>query len=260
MTTKSGHDHFMKRLLAALVAVFSLILLSTLWVSDAHAQINGPPASVTSPGFGGRAINGPPASVTSVGPRGYGNGQFYSPFNAGGVNARIHNGEYPEGDNRRRHHHDSTTYPYTPYMTYAYPVPYAVDMGGEPEGPEEAAPPAPEDNYQGGPTVFDRRGYGAGSYVPPRESAAPRHPEHPEQNQSEEAAAPEEPLAPTTLVFRDGHKLEVGNYAIVGPTLFDMTPGHARKVPLKDLDLEATRRENDEHGVMFQLPLSSRAN
>jgi hypothetical protein len=39
-----------------------------------------------------------------------------------------------------------------------------------------------------------------------------------------------------------------------------MTPGHARKVPLKDLDLEATRRENDEHGVTFQLPLSSQAN
>jgi hypothetical protein len=255
MSTNSGYDLFMRRLLAASGAVFSLILVSTLWVSDAHAQINGPPASVTSPGFGGRAINGPPASVTSVGPRGYGNGQFFSPFNAGGVNARIHNGEFPNG----RHHHQNSVLPYTPYLTYAYPVPYAVDMGGEAEGPEEAAPPEAEEPYQGGPTVFDRRGYGSSSYVPPSDM---KHSHHAEQHaeQSEEPASPPEPLEPTTLVFKDGHKLEVGNYAIVGPTLFDMTPGHARKVPLKDLDLEATRRENDEHGVMFQLPLSSKAN
>jgi hypothetical protein len=62
------------------------------------------------------------------------------------------------------------------------------------------------------------------------------------------------------LVFKDGHKLEVGNYAIIGQTLFDMTPGHARKVPLADLDLEATRRQNDDRGITFQLPISSKAN
>jgi hypothetical protein len=62
------------------------------------------------------------------------------------------------------------------------------------------------------------------------------------------------------LVFKDGRKLEVGNYAIVGSTLFDLTPGHPRKVALSDLDLDATRQQNDEHGVIFQLPPSAQAN
>ena len=121
---------------------------------------------------------------------------------------------------------------------------------------EEAAPADSEEEYQGGPTVFDRRGYGASSYVPVPRDLPPAHPADHAQR-SEEPAAQEEPLEPTTLVFKDGHKLEVGNYAIIGPTLFDMTPGHSRKVALKDLDLEATRRENDARGVTFQLPLSS---
>jgi hypothetical protein len=62
------------------------------------------------------------------------------------------------------------------------------------------------------------------------------------------------------LVFKDGRKLEVGNYAIVGATLFDLTPGHTRKVALADLDLEATRQQNDDRGVAFQLPPPSQAN
>ena len=62
------------------------------------------------------------------------------------------------------------------------------------------------------------------------------------------------------LVFKDGRKLEVGNYAIVGATLFDLTPGHTRKIALADLDLEATRQQNDDRGVAFQLPPPAQAN
>jgi hypothetical protein len=58
------------------------------------------------------------------------------------------------------------------------------------------------------------------------------------------------------LVFKDGHKLEIGNYAIVGSTLFDLTPGHSRRVPLSDLDLDATKKENDDHGILFEVPSS----
>ncbi|HLV88686.1 MAG TPA: hypothetical protein VKV39_17000 [Candidatus Sulfotelmatobacter sp.] len=240
----------MKRSFTVLVAVFSLLFLAGFLVSDAHSQINGPPASVTSPGFGGRAVNGPPASVTSVGPHGYGNGQFMSPFNRDAFNARVHNGQVHP-------HHNSLAY--TPFFTYAVPVPYAVDMGAA-DQPEDAAQAQAEDeeNYQGGPTVFDRRGYGPGSYIPPHDGPPPHAAEHSKQAVDPEPVA--ESLEPTTLVFKDGHKLEVGNYAIIGPTLFDMTPGHARKVPLKDLDLEATRRTNDEHGVSFDIPLSSKPN
>ena len=64
-------------------------------------------------------------------------------------------------------------------------------------------------------------------------------------------------LAPepaTALVFRDQHKLEVQNYAIVGQTLWNFAPGHTQKIPLSDIDLPATTKVNDERGVDFRLP------
>jgi hypothetical protein len=130
---------------------------------------------------------------------------------------------------------------------YATPVPYAVDVSDA-----DAAGDDDDAEYQGGPTVFDRRGSGPDSYVPPssRESEETAPPE----------PAPEPPQPPTTLVFKDGHQLEVNNYAIVSQTLYDLTPGHPRKIALADLDLEATQKQNDDHGVVFQLPPSAQAN
>jgi hypothetical protein len=135
-------------------------------------------------------------------------------------------------------------------------VPYAVD-----NGPADDQPEAVEDDadYQGGATVFDRRGNGDRSYLPPVKQAAPAH--APEQAEADPPAAdPDPPLPPTVLIFKDGHTVEVGNYAIQGATLFDLTPGHRRKIAIADLDLEATRRQNDERGVSFQLPQSTRVN
>jgi hypothetical protein len=135
-------------------------------------------------------------------------------------------------------------------------VPYALDNGAaadQPEGPED------DSDYQGGPTVFDRHGNGERSYLPPAKSADPAH--APEQADADPPAVdPDPPLPPTLLIFKDGHSVEVGNYAIQGATLFDLTPGHRRKIAIADLDLEATRRQNDERGVTFQLPQSTRVN
>jgi len=249
-----------RRSIPASVALFGVLALPAFLVSSSRAQINGAPASVTSPGFGGHAVNGPRASVTSVGPNGYapGPGVGFSngvPFDGhrGDDTRRADNGRVAE-DGRRHHHH---FVPYVPPAYYAVPVPYAVDIG---EAEDNADPEADEQdpNYQGGPTVFDRRGSGRDSYVPPVRNVPTPH----STDRVGDDAAPvaPEPLEPTTLVFKDGHKLEVGNYAIIGPTLFDMTPGHARRVPLSDLDLEATQRQNDDRGITFQLPISSKAN
>jgi hypothetical protein len=60
--------------------------------------------------------------------------------------------------------------------------------------------------------------------------------------------------APTVLVFRDGHRSEVQNYGIVGQTLWVFTERHARKYPLTDLDLQATKSANEQRGVEFALP------
>jgi hypothetical protein len=120
-------------------------------------------------------------------------------------------------------------------------------------------------DYQGGPTVFDRRGSGAASYVPPdyqgpahaqnRQSAATQLDDPPNPSQPSES-----PQVPTTLVFKDGHELVVENYAIVAQTLYDLTPGHPRKIALSDLDLPATQKNNEDRGVTFQLPPSAQGN
>src|SRR6266849_7218205 len=98
------------------VFVLGLLLLPALFVSPGRAQINGVPASVTSPGFGGRSINGSPASVTSLGPRGFaphGGAQFQStvPWHD-----RDHDG--------MRHRRSQSVYPY--YYPYYYGQAYAV--------------------------------------------------------------------------------------------------------------------------------------
>jgi len=62
------------------------------------------------------------------------------------------------------------------------------------------------------------------------------------------------------LIFKDGHQLEIENYAIVNQTLYDLTPGHRRKIALADLDLPATQKQNDDHGVPFDLPPQAQAN
>jgi len=80
----------------------------------------------------------------------------------------------------------------------------------------------------------------------------------PEQlTQQASVKQPDPPAAeqdPTVLVFRDGHKLEVRNYAIVGPTLFNFDGHSARKIPLSDLDLDTTRKLNDDRGNEFHVP------
>jgi len=72
---------------------------------------------------------------------------------------------------------------------------------------------------------------------------------------------PEDPVAAqpsTVLVFKDGHRSEVRNYAIVDNTLFDfdLADGRTRKILLADLDLSATHKANDDRGVDFQIPAS----
>jgi hypothetical protein len=61
-------------------------------------------------------------------------------------------------------------------------------------------------------------------------------------------------MPPTVLVFRDQHKQEVNNYAIVGQMLWAFVPQHKQKIPLADLDIPATIRANDDRGVIFRVP------
>lgn len=64
-----------------------------------------------------------------------------------------------------------------------------------------------------------------------------------------------DPILPATvLVFRDQHREQVQNYAIVGQTLWNFAPQHTRKIPISDLDLTATIKANEDQGVSFRVP------
>jgi len=153
------------------------------------------------------------------------------------------------------HHRHQDSIPALGFYPYAYAVPYPAD--DTQNAPDADAEDDNDPDYQGGPTVFDRRGSGADSYVPPvRDVPRP----HATESADADPPTPEAPPQPTMLVFKDGQKLQVENYAIVGATLYDLTPGHHRKITLADLDLDATEKLNDQQGVSFQLPPSPQAN
>lgn len=211
--------------------------------------IHGVPPSVTSFGFGGTpGPHGVPPSVTSLG---FGDSRF-----------RFHPGCCFQ------HRHPGLISPffgatyYVPYVPYPY-MPYAYPYDVTDPGIDDSM----EEDYRGGPTIFDRRGQGQRDYVrPERQDQGPAADAAPSESATKAKAADETPqpvyVTPqpvpdqpnTVLVFRDGHELEVTNYAIVGSTLYDLSGGRTRKVALAELDLAATVKQNDQHGVEFQLP------
>jgi hypothetical protein len=173
------------------------------------------------------------------------------------------------GQRGNRHHHDgnSGSVYYVPYYVPYYPMDYEGSVA------DEAPPQDVSDSYEGGPTIFDRRGSGeraANDYVddrpraatrPPTPAAAPRDSDKASPATAARAAeapvsAPEPVIAlqPTILIFKDGHKQQIGNYAIVGANLYDLTPGRRQKVPIADLDVVATQKANDDEGNDFKLP------
>jgi hypothetical protein len=222
-------------------------------------QGQGLPPSVTSIGFGGFSDEprGIAPSVTSLGrsslapvPSFWGNccGNFFAP------SGHWHSGPMPPlRPEWRRHHRDDLTYlPMAVPVYIPYGVPYAADMD------EEGGDDSDSDSYAY-VANFGPLKHGTSAKRPrPRivekdsdEDAAPKVAD-PEQ--------PEEPVAPqpaTVLVFKDGHRSFVANYAIVGNTLFDFAEGRSRKILLADLDLAATERANDERGVDFRVPPAS---
>jgi hypothetical protein len=69
------------------------------------------------------------------------------------------------------------------------------------------------------------------------------------------APAPREPDGPgTVLIFRDGSRTEVKNYAIIGDTLFEVDTRFTKRVPLSTLDVPATIKVNNDRGVEFSVP------
>jgi hypothetical protein len=74
------------------------------------------------------------------------------------------------------------------------------------------------------------------------------------QTAPEPALPPETTLLPTILIFRDGRRMEIQDYAIADQTLWVFMERGFTRIPVADLDLEATRDVNAPRGVRFPLP------
>jgi hypothetical protein len=222
---------------------------TTTWNGN---KINGVPASVTSFGFGGRpGFHGVPASVTSLNFGAVPNTNFPRPAHIGFDSGRQHH-----------RHNQGLVNPFyggTPYVPYAYPVyvipEYDVSDIGYQRPPADESVPSPADQVRQEleslrTTVREYRD----------ELRATRGTEPPAPKAEPVQAAESQPAAnqpETVLVFKDGHHIEVSNYAIVGGTLYDLSEGRTKKVALAELDLPATVKQNDEHGVEFRVPATS---
>jgi hypothetical protein len=215
-----------------------IIGLTLSFACVATAQMNGVPASVNSIGFGGRdnVMPGTPASVTSLGPNGFGNSHVHFSLQPGFSSA-------PNAPIFQHHRNHSGFFPVAvPYYTPSYTPVIVVQ--------QPVADVAEEDEDNGGPTIFDRRGSGHRARVPAPE------PEPASELVDASASVPPAPVADqpeTVLVFKDGRRIEIRNYAIVGDVLYDFTSVR-HKIAIADLDLSATAKENDERGVDFRAP------
>src|ERR1039457_1515732 len=189
----------------------------------------------------------PLPSVSSIPNTGFGN--------------RFHNGTgFNHGGRYRRGGYDyATPYYYIPLGDYGYGYDYVggADMYS-----------GPPDMYSGSRNVYSGPPMGANestlhiiveqapvqSYRPPaddtRAEVAPPPPTAHEQPSTARDAQPREP---TVLVFRDGHRQEVGNYAIMGQTVY-VLDDHTQKISLADLDVPATVKANDDRGMEFKVP------
>jgi hypothetical protein len=74
------------------------------------------------------------------------------------------------------------------------------------------------------------------------------------QTAPEPAPSLETTALPTILVFRDGHRIEIQDYAVADQTLWVFMERGSTRIPITDLDLEATRDVNAGRGVRFPLP------
>lgn len=73
------------------------------------------------------------------------------------------------------------------------------------------------------------------------------------------SAEPVRELPPAVLVFRDGHRVEIHSYTIVGGAVYTSNGygergSWTKKVPIAELDVPATLQLNRERGTNFSFP------
>jgi len=156
------------------------------------------------------------------------------------------------------HHHFPRTFgyvlPYGPYYYGGY-APYAMDYGDYPGYTGYVAGTFDTNPYPGYPypaQYAPTPDYYSPNSSPPPVNSAPA-PQSYQQRRSGRNDSASDDAEPTVLVFRDGHRQEIANYAIMGSTLFVLSGPRAR-IPVAELDIPATERVNQDRGVDFKIP------
>ncbi len=221
----------LKRLISRSIA--AAVFVALMLALPAGAQMHGPVPSATS--IGGHHLPGPVPSVTSIRPFGFGH-QGYSmyPYNSGHYGRGRGYGNYG-----RSGYGYVYPYYYIPLDDYGY--------GSDYVGPDLYSGPPPGANDQTLHIVVEQPPI-ARRYVEvlPDEEPAPARSV---RNEQPDAA----PLEPTVLIFRDGRRQEVTNYAIMGQTVY-VFDKRTQKIALADLDVPATVKVNDDRGIDFKVP------
>lgn len=245
-----------------------LILAFALQVAQAQqVEPHGPAASVLSPTSPGVA-HGTASSILSPTPRIGPNGRIL-------VNPRRFRVRF--GDSRVRH--VRREFVPVPIFIPAYPLDgnYAYVDSEAPSNDQSASEDANSSSsadtealreayYRGARDALAQQAdsrYGE-HYLDAREKASAdkdRTPAKPAAKESapesENTGAKPEPAdtTPATIfIFKDGRKLETQNYAILGQTLYDFSNNGMKKIKLDDLDLDATKKANDNLGITLKFP------
>ncbi len=235
------------RVLLTIAAAMTLTLGSSEF---AAAQIYGIPPSVTS-----IQNHLPPympnirPSVTSLGPSGYAGAPAFPVYPTG-------SGRYGQGFGRGHGYGSRNGYRsgygyaggayVAPYYVPMFDASYGYDSGSS--GPYVYSGPPPEQTLH---VVIDTP---AARNMPADDEEIPPAP----ARSNEDSVPDARPIDPTLLVFRDGHQLEVSNYAIMGQTVY-VFDAHAQKIALSDLDVSATVKANDDRGVEFHIPTAKKS-
>ena len=189
--------------------------------------------------------------------------------------AHSQRGSHPPFRTEHRHRRrDDSTYVVPAYIPYA--VPYGVeddDVTDDYDGAHDGAQALPDLDYSQSRHISKEAAHRSVQASGASGNGGPAvGPEYPDEDAIDAPGgsfsakdAPEnlpEPVTvqpATVLIFKDGHRSEVVNYAIVGDTLFQFVDGRARKILLSDLDLPATLKINEDQGIDFAVPQASGA-
>jgi hypothetical protein len=140
-------------------------------------------------------------------------------------------------------------YYYIPLGDYGYGYDYDYVGGGGPD--QYSGPPiGPND-----PTlhIIVEQPPAQSYRAAPEDTQAAIVPPQPVVREESSPARDAKPREPTVLVFRDGHHQEVTNYAIMGQTVY-VLDDRTQKIPLANLDVDATVKANDDRGTEFKIP------